>query len=81
MILMAWLIAAHHRSGFVAAGAEPTYWYPQGQGLPQSDIAVSYLRADDALPLEAARTLNNSSKDDPRLADPAREAHRETASK
>lgn len=50
-------IAALRRTGFFAAGVEPVFWWAQGPTPPPVGIVVSYLRADDAVPLEAARIL------------------------
>jgi hypothetical protein len=49
------MVTALRRTGFIASGAEPVYWWAQGRTAPQNGIAVSYLRADDAMPLGAAR--------------------------
>ena len=50
------MIAAFRGVGFIAAGAEPVFWWGNGRSEPRDGIAVSYLRADDAVPFEAART-------------------------
>jgi hypothetical protein len=52
-----WLIAALRRAGFVAAGAEPAHWYSRDVALPRGPISVSFLRGDDAVPFEAAKTF------------------------
>jgi hypothetical protein len=50
-------ITALRKTGFITAQSEPAYWWAKDRTPPPSMIDVGYLRADDALPFEAARTL------------------------
>jgi hypothetical protein len=50
-------ITALRRTGFIATPPQPVYWWAKDGTPPPSVIDVGYLRADDALPFDAAATL------------------------
>ncbi len=46
-------VAALRKAGFVGRGPLPAYWWPKVGAPTPSEIDAGYLRADDAMPLQA----------------------------